>query len=121
MVKCIVVDDVEVTRFTAREFLEEMGVDVRVFEEGESAINGLRSEMADVVFLDWHIGQKSGLDSLKVIREEFGSHPAVVVFSGVENATKQEEAIQAGANVFIQKPTTHEKIKDAFEQLGIAV
>lgn len=121
MTKCLVVDDVEVTRFTSEEYLKNLGVESVCVSDGDKALSALRSSNFDVIMLDWHLGKDSGLDTLKTIRKEFGRNLPVIVFSGVENQSKSSAAIEAGANVFLEKPTTQEKLREALKGLGIPV
>lgn len=119
MTTCLVIDDVEVTRFTATEFLTEMGLDIVVADNGEEALKALRQKSVDVVLLDWHLGKKSGIDLLKEIRSEFGSKLPVVVFSGVTARASANEALDAGANSFLEKPTTREGLERCFRELRL--
>lgn len=121
MPKCLVVDDVEVTRFTAQEFLSELGVEVVAAKDGAQALDVLRKAPVDVVLLDWHLRKTSGLDVLKDIRKEFPRSLPIIVFSGVEGQAKANEAINAGANSFLEKPTTKEKLAGCLKGLGITV
>lgn len=121
MPKCLVVDDVEVTRFTAQEYLSELGIEVAVAKDGDQALDTLRRSQVDVVLLDWHLKKASGLDLLKNIRKEFPRSLPVIVFSGVEGQAKANEAINAGANSFLEKPTTKEKLAVCLKGLGITV
>ncbi len=117
---CLIVDDVTVTRFIARTFLENLGVGVIEAEDGDGALNTLESNQnVDVILLDWHLKKKSGVELLQVIREKHGNDIKVVLFSGVEDGDKLQEAKEAGANAYISKPTTQEKIKDCFQDLGL--
>ena len=119
MAKCLVVDDVEVTRFTTTKILEEMGIKCETAETPDEASKKLNQGGYDVIFLDWHIGANSGIDLLKKIRSQHGQSMKVVMFSGVEGADKAGEAADAGANDFITKPTTPEKVQTALRDLGI--
>lgn len=121
MTKCLVVDDVEVSRFTAKEFLSDLGMEVVVAADGPQALAELERSPVDVAFLDWHLGSASGLDVLKEIRAKFGSRVQVVVFSGVEGGENATQATNAGANRFLEKPTTKDKLRDCLKGLGISV
>ncbi|MCB1562381.1 MAG: response regulator [Alphaproteobacteria bacterium] len=118
MKTCLVVDDVAVTRFSARSFLDELGLSVVEAEDEKSALASLEESPVDVVLLDWHLKKKSGLELLEIIREKHGHGLKVVVFSGVENEGRVEEAKRAGADGFITKPTTREKIESEFKRIG---
>ncbi len=119
MTNCLVVDDVTVTRFAARTFLEDLGINVTEAEDGDSALSTLESGDIDIVLLDWHLKKKSGIDLLETIRKKFGTGLKVIVFSGVEGAEKAGEAKDAGANGFISKPTTKDKLEMEFKNVGV--
>ncbi len=119
MTTCLVIDDVEVTRFTATEFLTEMGLDVVVAGDGEEALKTLRQKRVAVVLLDWHLGKKSGIDLLQTIRAEFGPALPVVIFSGVTGRASAGEALDAGASSFLEKPTTREGLERCFRELRV--
>lgn len=118
MTKCLIVDDVEVTRFTTKEILEKLGFDSIAANDSGTALDALKSGDIDFVVLDWHLGKESGLDLLQSIRESYGRLP-VIVFSGVESENKSSEAVAAGANAFLAKPTTREKLERCLKSIGI--
>lgn len=117
MKKCLIVDDVEVTRFTSEQIVKSLGLNTVAVLNGDDALEILSNESIDIVLLDWHLRKLSGLDVLKKIRAEYGNKIKVVVFSGVEGTEKQAEAISAGADAFLAKPTTKEKISDCLKSL----
>ncbi len=119
MLTCLIVDDVAVTRFTARSFLEELGFEVKEASDGDEALALLGNGGIDVVLLDWHLKKKSGIELLGVIREKYGNRLKIVVFSGVEDGAKAAEARKAGADGFIVKPTAKDKIEDEFKSIGV--
>ena len=119
MKKCLVVDDVEVTRFTVKQIVSDLGLDLVMAVTGDEALAALRHDQIDVVLLDWYLRKKSGLELLAQIRAEFGARLPVILFSGVESSNKRDEALRAGANAFLEKPTTKEKLEVCFKELGI--
>jgi len=119
MKTCLVVDDVTVSRFAAESFLEELGFKTIEAADGEQALEVLSSQNIDVILLDWHLKKKSGLELLQIIRQKYGTDLRVVVFSGVEDESRAAEAHEMGANAFICKPTTKEKIEHVFRSLGM--
>ena len=119
MPKCLIVDDVTVTRFAASSFLEELGVGVVEAADGDSALTALEDNDIDVILLDWHLKKKSGIELLQVIRAKYGTTLKVIVFSGVEGEEKAGEAKAAGADGFIAKPTTKAKIETELKNAGV--
>ena len=118
MKKCLIVDDVEVTRFTIEQIIAGFGLEFFAAATAEEAMDILKKNTIDVIFLDWHLRKKSGLDLLKEIKTVFGSRVRVVVFSGIEGPDKLVEAKQAGADIFLEKPTTRQKLEKCLKELG---
>ena len=119
MKKCLVIDDVEVTLFTTKRIMVELGIDLVMGNTIEEGLDALRANTIDVVLLDWHLRKQSGLVLLQKIREEFGTKIPVIMFSGVEGQDTCAEALQAGANAFLEKPTTKDKLQKCLQDLKI--
>lgn len=118
MKKCLVVDDVEVTRYTSEQFIAGLGLSTVAVSNSDEALQVLANSGFDVVLLDWHLRKDSGLDLISKIKSSAPS-AKVVVFSGVEGSEKKSEAMQAGAHGFIEKPTTKAKLESCFKELGV--
>lgn len=120
MKKCLVVDDVEVSRYTNQMFLEDMGFDMVEAEDKESCMKAVGVGGIDVIILDWHLKKEKGLELLSEIRASSNAASVpVIVISGVEGVEKAQEALAAGANAFITKPTTKEKLEAEFKKIGL--
>ena len=119
MKTCLIVDDVTVSRYTSKLHLEELGLSICEAEDEDAALDVLDRQNVDVVLLDWHLRQKSGIDLLRTIRQsdKYSSLP-VIMFSGVEGEDNAQEAINAGANAFITKPATKESIELELKAVG---
>ncbi len=119
MKTCLIIDDVKVSRFTSKLHLEELGLQTCEAPNETAAMDILNKGNVDFIFLDWHLEQTSGIDFLKQLREseKFKGLP-VVMFSGVEGEESSQKAIQAGANAFLAKPTTKEKIEQQLKKIG---
>jgi CheY-like chemotaxis protein len=119
MKKCLVIDDVEVTQFTVEQIIGSLGMESLAVATKEEAIDALRKNKFDIILLDWHLRKASGIDLLKEIKGTVGSRAKLVIFSGIEGADKEKEALQAGADAFLEKPTTQEKVETCLKKLGV--
>ena len=108
MAKCLIVDDVDVTKFSTGLILKDMGVESDVAGNVQEAISALGSNTYDVVILDWCIGKDSGIDLLKRMRLDLGVRSPVIVLSGVMKQSSSTEVTDAGGDAFIEKPATKE-------------
>ena len=119
MKKCLIIDDVEVSRYAAALFLEDMGFSVTEAGDEAGALDLLGRETFNVILLDWHLRKRDSLELLATIVKNYRSTP-VIMISGVEDGSKAEEARKLGAVGFIQKPTTKDKLHTEMTKLGLA-
>ena len=119
MKKCLIVDDVAVSLYTARLFIEELGLNVETVSDSKSAIAAVETYDPDIILMDWHLKKESGIDLVKKIKSKYSPNVKIVMFSGVESEDKKGEAKSAGADGFIEKPTTKEKLDVELRRVGI--
>jgi two-component system chemotaxis response regulator CheY len=100
--------------------LEARGFAVREAEDGAVALQACRTQMPDVVLLDWNMPVMNGLEFLQALRREFGPDNPPVLFCTTENDISfVEKAIEAGAQEFIMKPFDEEILAGKFAQVGL--
>jgi len=75
-------------------------------EDGEGALDILKTKYVDFVLLDWHLSTEiTGLDILKKIRGTVGlKNMPVIMITCDSDKTNVIEAIKNGANDFASKP-----------------
>jgi len=98
------VDDSPLEREIARRLLAEQ-YEVEVFVDGPPVIERLASgERPDVLVLDWHMPQMSGLEVCRFLRERFdeASLP-ILVLTATGGQDDLLEGLAAGANDFVTK------------------
>ncbi|TNF56814.1 response regulator, partial [bacterium] len=105
----LVIDDEESIRFTFQHFLEDKGHTVVTTHDFNSALKELNEKEFDVVFVDIILGDKSGIDILKEIRNKKLSIP-VIMITGAPNLETASEAVRLGAFEYIQKPILQETL-----------
>jgi len=104
-IKVMLAEDDQSMQSVLCTLLEIEGFDVLsppVRASQEELINFIRSERPDVVLLDYHLGDISGLDVLRGVREDPAiSNTRVIMTSGMD---MQSRCQAAGADGFILKP-----------------
>jgi signal transduction histidine kinase len=99
-----VVDDSPLEREMARRLLAEQ-YEVELFVDGPPVIERLAAgERPDVLVLDWHMPQMSGLEVCRFLRERFdeASLP-ILVLTATGGQDDLLEGLAAGANDFVTK------------------
>ncbi len=71
----------------------------------------------DLMLLDWNMEGMSGIDTLKAVRAIRPAQDLVVVMTTSESHIgKVHEATQAGANNYLIKPCSADKLKQRLER-----
>jgi PAS domain S-box-containing protein len=99
----LVIDDEESIRFTFKHFLEDKGHMVVTAHDYNSALKQLKEKDFDMVFADIILGDRSGIEILKDIKDENPAIP-VIMITGAPNLETASEAVRLGAFEYIQKP-----------------
>ena len=106
----LIVEDSRPTRNLIKNYINEIKLDKNcVFletEDGEGALDILKTKYVDFVLLDWHLSTEiTGLDILKKIRSTVGlKNMPVIMITCDSDKTNVIEAIKNGANDFASKP-----------------
>ena len=106
----LIVEDSRTTRNLIKNYISEIKIDEKCdfheAEDGESALDILKTRFIDFVLLDLNLSSKmTGLDILKVIRStDKMKHLPVVIITGESDKLNVIETIKHGANDFISKP-----------------
>ena len=104
----LVIDDENGIRESLAAVLEDDGYDVITVSSGEEALDLLRDEPPELVFLDVWLPGMDGIETLSRIKETLDA--PVVMISGHGNIETAVKAIKQGAYDFLEKPLTLEKV-----------
>ena len=108
MKKILVCDDEEGIRESLKLILEK-DYEVIFAENGDIAIQKLKSAPADLVILDIKMPRRDGLDTLREIKK---INPAqkVVIATGYRSVDTANEAVKLGATDYIIKPFDRKQV-----------
>src|SRR6058998_329555 len=105
MAVVLVVDDGAANRQLVQAYLTGIDCEVRMAENGESALEQIKAEPPDLVLLDV---QMPGLDGYEVCRRikarPRGRLLPVVMLTALDHANDRVLALEAGADDFMSKP-----------------
>lgn len=115
-IKVLVADEHEVVRAGLKSLLA--ATDIRIVAEassGEAAVRMALKHRPDVVLLDIRMPEGDGLAALSRIKVERPELP-VLIFSAFDNPTYVARAVALGANGYVLKGTTKDKLIDAIRK-----
>jgi DNA-binding NarL/FixJ family response regulator len=88
-----------------------------VYGDAESAILGLKNNPVEIVLMDIHLPQMSGIQCVSLLKSQF-STMQFLMFSVFEDDENIFEAIKAGASGYILKKTPPHKVLEAIRELS---
>lgn len=102
MAKILIAEDDHTMVSLLQTLLKMEGFDVVVLDVDEDVPAAILRESPEVLFMDVHLGQHSGLEIVESIRENLKlADVRVVMTSGLN---MKDECIRRGANDFLLKP-----------------
>ena len=117
--KILVVDDSAMMRKIIIKNMNECGLGTETLEAGDGveALKLFARGGIDVVLTDWNMPNMDGLTLVKEIRKLDPEKKVPIIMITTEvSPEKVKEAVLAGANNYLGKPFTPEKLKEKFEK-----
>jgi CheY-like chemotaxis protein len=117
--RVLVVDDEADLRKSVRLTLTKAGYDVVEAEDGEKAIEAVRSGdnplMLDTIIMDLMMPKVNGVEAISYIRSQFPSVP-ILVLTGTPNIGNMNELYKKGIVDYLVKPIAPDKLVAAVEK-----
>ena len=108
MPKVLIVDDESFIRFLLEQTLQELeddGVELISADNGETALEIIRAEMPDIVFLDVMMPKMNGFDVCDKVKNELGLRDVyIVLLTAKGQEFDKQKGIDAGADIYMTKP-----------------
>ena len=120
MLKILVVDDIYTNRYLLSELIRLSGYEPVEAENGEEAIEILKNQEIDIVFMDIEMPVMNGLETTRYIREKL-PHPQnkiiVVALTAHNPQLFFEDFKDVGFDHLLTKPYSIEKINALVEEV----
>ncbi|UPQ88868.1 nitrate- and nitrite sensing domain-containing protein [Vibrio sinaloensis] len=109
----LVVDDNRVNGIVAKSFCEKFGFHVALAENGKVALDMLEKKPYDLVLMDNHMPELSGIEATRLIREQLNSDVVIFAYTADVFDQPHRDFLNAGANAVLTKPLQEQSFKDA--------
>ena len=105
----LLVDDEEQFLNVLAKRLEKRGLTVETAENGEKAIDKVKSRDFDAVILDLFMPGMDGMETLKRLKKE-NPDLSIIILSGQATVEKSVEVMKMGASDLMEKPVDLNKL-----------
>ena len=108
--RVLVAEDNLVNQEVARAMLRDLGCEIRLADNGREALNALRSQAFDIVFMDCQMPEIDGFEAVRRFRSgaqadfETALDVPIVALTANALAGDQERCLAAGFNEYLPKP-----------------
>ncbi len=120
MKHCLIVDDSDVIRKVARRILERLEFEVTEADSGQEAVERCRFRAFDVVLLDWHMPDMTGIEFIGSLRLAKLPRKPYIIYCTTENDPDDIAlAFAAGADHYLLKPYDRESIQACLSDAGL--
>jgi len=109
--KVLLVEDNEINQQVARELISVLGVHVECANNGQEALEAIRNNNYDMIFMDMQMPVLDGIETTKIIRQEslLDKQPIVAMTAHAMVGDK-ERCLAAGMDDYLSKPINPEKL-----------
>ena len=116
--KVLVVDDNEMNLKVIKNLLRRCGITPALADSGKMAIELIRKENFDIVFMDHMMPEMDGIETLRCIKEEGLMREGMTVIALTANAVvgAREMYLQAGFKDYLSKPVETKGLEEKLSQ-----
>lgn len=101
--KVLLVEDNATNRIVAKGFLEKLGIEIVVAQDGLEALQKERESAFDAILMDIQMPNMNGLQATRELRKR-GSKKPIIAMTAAAMESDKKEAQEAGMNAHISKP-----------------
>lgn len=125
MAKILIVDDEPHIRLLLEQTLEDFednGVELIMAENGAEALEIIKAERPNLVFLDVMMPKMNGFDVCKAVKNELAMDDVyIVLLTAKGQESEKHQGLDVGADVYLTKPFNPEEIQAMTSKiLGLA-
>ncbi|HAS43429.1 MAG TPA: hypothetical protein DCS93_23315 [Microscillaceae bacterium] len=115
--KVLVVEDNQLNQEMMRAMFHQLGLEMHLAENGVIGVQKAQEILPDLILMDMHMPEMSGLEATKKIRNTEGLFKTpIVALSADAFKNQQRRAFRNGVNEYLTKPIDFEKLFPVFKK-----
>lgn len=96
--------------------LAKQGYSVKYVHDLRAGLQHIQRQQPDILFLDIHLPDGSGLEVLPAIKQQYPSL-RVITISAYDNGMEKQKALSAGATYFLAKPFSVKNLDELMQDV----
>jgi two-component system chemotaxis response regulator CheY len=118
----LIVDDDPLIRKLITTTLQDVaGFRLREAADGQEAVEAALEERPQIVFLDYDMPRLNGVEACRRLRPDpVTAHATIVMLTGMSDRPAEQQAVDAGADLFLTKPFSPLRLLRLVDELGHA-
>ncbi len=108
--RILFVEDDSFSQLYGNNILTKWQTDVDIAENGQIAVEKLKSKTYDIILMDLEMPVLDGFSAIKIIKEDMGIPTPIIAFSSNISEEIKEKALQAGSCDYIIKPSNQTEL-----------
>lgn len=109
--RVLIVEDSKSEQMRIQALISALGYEVLVANDGESALEQVRTQAVDLIVSDWRMPRMNGIEMCRTIRGEEQFQPYIILVTGQNTKSDLVAGMDAGADDFISKPFASEELR----------
>ncbi len=114
----LIVEDNLVNQKVAMHILGKMGYHPQIANNGLEAVNAIKNNRFDLVFMDVQMPEMDGLAATRFIRANFTTQPYIVAMTANAMTEDRDICLQAGMDDYLSKPMKLNEMIAVLEKYG---
>lgn len=106
--KIIIAEDSKEIQLLIKKFLEDTEMEVSIVNNGLEAIQKVKNQKPDIIFLDIRMPLMDGFETLKILRTMLDV--PIIAFTAFSSIEDQKKSLEAGFTDHIKKPFTKKEL-----------
>jgi len=119
--KLLIVDDEAHIRMLIEQTLEDLedeGVELLFAENGEEALNLIKEEEPNLVFLDVMMPKMNGMEVCQIVKKELNlSHVYIILLTAKGQEVDRQKGLDMGADRYMTKPFDPDQMLAVAEEI----
>ncbi|MGE5452127.1 MAG: ATP-binding protein [Acidobacteriota bacterium] len=113
--RVLLVEDNPINALVAEASLRQLGLDVRVVDDGQQAVDWLAGQQADLVLMDCIMPLMDGYEATRLIREREAARRLprvpIVALTATVDADEQRKCLEVGMDGHLSKPFSRDDLQ----------